>query len=531
MTLLNYASLIEPERVVHPPGWVGHVPFASWIIALLRPALFVELGTHSGNSYAAFCQAIVRERLTARAYAVDTWAGDEHAGLYDDSVFLDLQAYHDPKYGSFSTLLRTTFDEAVDRFVDGSIDMLHIDGLHTYEAVKHDFETWLPKLSERAVVLFHDTCVHTSTFGVHQLWDELTSDYPGFNFKHSHGLGVLLVGKERNPDLLALADPAVNGEWRTASDFFRILGAGIERRARIESLEQMLADRDAQCASLTQSVAVLNSEAATLKNTIAAQGDEASGLQAALAELEQTLSQSRDEAAAREQHVAGLERQLVETQSTLAERDSAVAEMQQAAASQGQQLAEAQALLAERDSAISEMQQAAAGQGQQLAEAQALLDERNSAISGMQQAATAQEQQLAELRAKLVEMEESGAALGKTVAARDARVASLGEAISERDRQLSAIGEDMERLNEQVAALKARASASEQEVASLGRQLAKRDALIAELTATRDGYATQIVALTAAHAESEAQLLRYQSHWVFRVLSHPGPKAYSTTEG
>jgi O-antigen biosynthesis protein len=128
---LHTSALLEPSRLVFPPPWIGHIPFASWLVALLRPRLLVELGTHSGNSYCAFCQAMVESAVQGKAFAVDTWCGDEHSFEYEEDVFHDLSAHHDPRYGSFSTLLRTTFDEAVHRFDDGSVDVLHIDGLHT----------------------------------------------------------------------------------------------------------------------------------------------------------------------------------------------------------------------------------------------------------------------------------------------------------------------------------------------------------------------------------------------------------------
>ena len=180
-------------RSLQPPNaWMGHLPFAAWVVREVAPGILVELGTHSGNSYFAFCQSIAEGGLATKSFAVDTWQGDEHAGHYDETVWAAVNAHNEECYSGFSRLLRMTFDDAVSYFSDGSIHLLHIDGLHTYEAVRHDFETWLPKLAPGAIVMFHDTNVRERGFGVWKLWEELRARYPShLEFAHSHGLGVL----------------------------------------------------------------------------------------------------------------------------------------------------------------------------------------------------------------------------------------------------------------------------------------------------------------------------------------------------
>ena len=226
---------MEPHHLTAPAPWAGHIPFASWLVALQRPRCLVELGAYSGISYLALCQAIVQQDLATRAYAIDTWEGDAHAGQYGEHIYQTMRKAHDPHYQRFSSLLRMRFDQALPQFADGSIDLLHIDGLHTYEAVRHDFETWQPKLSERAVVLFHDTAVRQADFGVYRLWAELSTRYPAIEFGHSNGLGVLLVGADQPQDLRQLCQDAETAAL--AQSFFGLVGARLERRADLLALQ------------------------------------------------------------------------------------------------------------------------------------------------------------------------------------------------------------------------------------------------------------------------------------------------------
>ena len=189
--------LATPHWVVgETPAWLAHIPFAFWVVSATEPRVIVELGCHYGNSYFAFAQSVAACGLPTSMFAIDTWEGDEHSGLYGYEVFDAVHDYNDKTYATFSQLVRSTFDEAGDHFEDGTVDLLHIDGHHTYEAVRHDFESWLPKMSDRGVVLFHDIAVRERGFGVHRLWDELADQHESFAFDHSHGLGVLAVGSE-----------------------------------------------------------------------------------------------------------------------------------------------------------------------------------------------------------------------------------------------------------------------------------------------------------------------------------------------
>ena len=279
----------QPQRLGKPSGWWGHVPFAFWLVAAARPRTLVELGSHHGVSYAAFCEAVSLARLDCRCFAVDNWQGDAHAGFFDEAVYNDLLDFNRTRYGAFSELLRADFNEALAHFADGSIDILHIDGFHTYEAASRDYLQWRPKLSPRAIVLFHDTNVRRDDFGVHRLFAELSRDYPHFEFLHGNGLGLIAHGSQA-PEVIRHLCTANSDQTASLRERFAQLGARWQGHAREQEMAR----------SFALQVEALESERIGAGEQRAAAEAKAQQLQLALANTQDQLNQLRQDSERRQ---------------------------------------------------------------------------------------------------------------------------------------------------------------------------------------------------------------------------------------
>jgi len=179
-------------------SWWEHVPVAHILVELLEPNVVVELGSHNGVSFFSFCEAAEKLSSKSHIYAIDSWEGDVQAGYYGEEVYQRVKQHKDSFYADRATLLRKKFDDALSEFEDNSIDLLHIDGLHTYDAVKHDLTTWEQKVKDGGTIIFHDWNEKGDGFGVWKLWEEIKGceKYKCIEFENGHGLGIATLSNK-----------------------------------------------------------------------------------------------------------------------------------------------------------------------------------------------------------------------------------------------------------------------------------------------------------------------------------------------
>ena len=183
----NSEKLLSFIKKYQSSAWMGHLEFAMWIVNRFRPNIIVELGVDWAHSTFAFGSEGI-----GKVYGIDCFEGDIHAGHRNtlDKVKNVYQELLNTKLIPRDNIqfIKGYFDDVAKNWDDSKkIDILHIDGLHTYEAVKNDFENWFPKTSEDAVILFHDIYAFSNTVG--KFFNEL--EYPKTSVSHSAGLGIV----------------------------------------------------------------------------------------------------------------------------------------------------------------------------------------------------------------------------------------------------------------------------------------------------------------------------------------------------
>jgi len=151
-----------------------------WILEKLvaiKPKKVVEIGSaHGGTLF--FWDQVVGEGGTT--LSVDMW---EHHGItldFSNSVSEVLMLKgdsHDPEI----------FKMISDR-MEGSIDFLFIDGDHTYEGAKQDYETYGPLVRPGGLVAFHDV-VYETEIQVRRFFLEI--EEPKDSIELTHGIGVV----------------------------------------------------------------------------------------------------------------------------------------------------------------------------------------------------------------------------------------------------------------------------------------------------------------------------------------------------
>jgi hypothetical protein len=97
---------------------------------------------------------------------------------------------------SWITLYKTTTTEFAKQFSKRKYDYIYIDGDHSYDGVRRDYEYFWPRVKLGGFCVFHDIVAHgylgKGKFGVWKFWKELPKAHKiEFPFPHESGLGIL----------------------------------------------------------------------------------------------------------------------------------------------------------------------------------------------------------------------------------------------------------------------------------------------------------------------------------------------------
>lgn len=188
-------------------AWSNHFWFVVPLVRLMKPKVIVELGTDRGYSLLSFF--IATKKIECKIYGIDSYGsilGKKDPGMKSQTHKDSLKSRLKPLLETKDTLIKDydltdnieiivdLFSNASKRFENKKIDILHIDGNHSYESVKDDYNHFIKYVNlDEGIILFHDVC-RIKHKGVFDFFNEISENkywiYP------QSGLGIVTKNKK-----------------------------------------------------------------------------------------------------------------------------------------------------------------------------------------------------------------------------------------------------------------------------------------------------------------------------------------------
>jgi predicted O-methyltransferase YrrM len=192
------------RRSVIRYGAIQHVDELTEFARMLRarpPRAVLEIGTAQGGMFWLLCQVSTSD---ATLVSLDLPPEDRHSGGLGISIDLQRmkqpdQTVHAVRGNSHDAQTR----ERVEALLGGrALDLIFIDGDHTYDGVYRDYEMYRSLVRPGGLIAFHDIVhTHWPECQVDRFWGELAKDKSrqpraiiGSFPSHFGGIGVVTSG-------------------------------------------------------------------------------------------------------------------------------------------------------------------------------------------------------------------------------------------------------------------------------------------------------------------------------------------------
>ena len=181
--LTNEIFLTVPLKYIGWPIKAGQIPqeieALLKIVAELNVSRMLEIGSFNGGTLFLFSRMVNADAkiISLDLPGVQFGLGNE---ISSRLLFTNFATEYQTVYPLKGDSHLSTSLEKVKAILKGKkLDFIFLDGDHSYDGVKRDFEMYSPLVRRGGIVAFHDICEHPPEMGieVHLFWNELKNRY------------------------------------------------------------------------------------------------------------------------------------------------------------------------------------------------------------------------------------------------------------------------------------------------------------------------------------------------------------------